>query len=409
LVKLRWVILALVVVLAAVLLPTRPAVAALDVQTTLADRLDQALRVRHVSRASTGALAIEIASGRVVYALHPSRPLRPASNVKLAVALTALDRLGPGYRIRTDVLGLGRRDGTEWRGSLALLGRGDPSLGRRDLGVLARRIRGLGIRVVTGRVVGDESYYDRRRVGPGWKPSWYKVESPPLSALVVARARVNGRTVDNPAYAAAAAFDAALGRAGVRVRYRPRVRSVPSRSALASVFSPRLAYVVRGMNKRSDNFYAEMLLKHLGATQRGAGTTYAGRTVVRRELSQRGIPLFGVRIADGSGLSRYNRLTGKALTALLLSARSDPALRTPFTRSLPIAGVDGTLEDRMERPPARGNVRAKTGTLNTASALSGYVAGRYVFSVVQNGSPIAWWYARLAQDRFARVLAAADG
>lgn len=407
--KLRWVILALVVVLAAVLLPARPAVAALDVQTTLADRLDQALRVRHVSRASTGALAIEIASGRVVYALHPSRPLRPASNVKLAVALTALDRLGPGYRIRTDVLGLGRRDGTEWRGSLALLGRGDPSLGRRDLGVLARRIRGLGIRVVTGRVVGDESYYDRRRVGPGWKPSWYKVESPPLSALVVARARVNGRTVDNPAYAAAAAFDAALGRAGVRVRYRPRVRSVRSRPALASVFSPRLAYVVRGMNKRSDNFYAEMLLKHLGATQRGAGTTYAGRTVVRRELSQRGIPLFGVRIADGSGLSRYNRLTGKALTALLLSARSDPALRTPFTRSLPIAGVDGTLEDRMERPPARGNVRAKTGTLNTASALSGYVAGRYVFSVVQNGSPIAWWYARLAQDRFARVLAAADG
>jgi serine-type D-Ala-D-Ala carboxypeptidase/endopeptidase (penicillin-binding protein 4) len=409
LVKFRWVILALVVVLAAVLLPARPAVAALDVQTTLADRLDQALRVRHVSRASTGALAIEIASGRVVYALHPSRPLRPASNVKLAVALTALDRLGPGYRIRTDVLGLGRQDGTEWRGSLALLGRGDPSLGRRDLGVLARRIRGLGIRVVTGRVVGDESYYDRRRVGPGWKPSWYKVESPPLSALVVARARVNGRTVDNPAYAAAAAFDAALGRAGVRVLYRPRVRSVPSRPALASVFSPRLAYVVRGMNKRSDNFHAEMLLKHLGATQRGAGTTYAGRRVVRRELSQRGIPLFGVRIADGSGLSRYNRLTGKALTALLLSARSDPALRTPFTRSLPIAGVDGTLEDRMERPPARGRVRAKTGTLNTASALSGYVAGRYVFSVVQNGSPIAWWYARLAQDRFARVLAAAGG
>jgi serine-type D-Ala-D-Ala carboxypeptidase/endopeptidase (penicillin-binding protein 4) len=410
LVKLRWVILVVVLALLALLLPARSAPAALDVRTTLTDRLDQALRVRHVSRRATGALAIEIASGKVVYALHSWRSLRPASNVKLTVALTALDRLGPRYRIRTDVLGLGRRDGTVWRGSLALVGHGDPSLGRRDLGTLARRIRALGIRAVTGRVVGDESYYDRRRVGPGWKPYWYKVESPPLSALVVSRALVNRRTVDNPAYAAAAAFDAALLRAGVRVRYAPRVRAAPSGAVqLAGVVSPRLAYLVGVMNKRSDNFYAEMLLKHLGAKLEGAGTTIVGRRVVREELGARGIPLYGVRIADGSGLSRYNRLTGRALAALLLSAWSDPALRSQFAWSLPIAGVDGTLEDRMERPPARGNVRAKTGTLNTASALSGYVAGRYVFSVVQNGSPIAWWYARLAQDRFARVLAAASG
>jgi D-alanyl-D-alanine carboxypeptidase/D-alanyl-D-alanine-endopeptidase (penicillin-binding protein 4) len=405
-VKLRWVLIASLA-LAATLLQPPSALAVLDGQTTLADRLGRALRVQHVPRASTGALAIDLRTGRVAYGLHASLSLRPASNVKLSVALAALARLGPTYRIRTDVLGVGRREGAVWRGWLALVGHGDPSLSRRDLRTLARRIRALGIRRVTGRVVGDESYYDRRRVGPGWKPSFYKLESPPLSALVVNRAVVNRITVSNPAWAAAKAFDAALERAGVQVRRPPRVWAAPGVAPLTRISSPPLAYLVRVMNKRSDNFFAEMLLKHLGATVRGAGTTRGGRQVVRDELLVRGVPLRGVRIADGSGLSRYNRLTPRALAALLISARSDPAFGTQFVRSLPIAGVDGTLEDRMERPPARGHVRAKTGTLTTASALSGYVAGRYVFSVVQNGRPLAWWYARLAQDRFARALAAA--
>ena len=74
--------------------------------------------------------------------------------------------------------------------------------------------------------------------------------------------------------------------------------------------------------------------------------------------------------------------------------------------SLPVAGVNGTLSDRMRRPPARGNVVAKTGTTQNASALSGYVRRRFVFSVLQNGNPVSALWARRAQDRFATVLAA---
>jgi D-alanyl-D-alanine carboxypeptidase/D-alanyl-D-alanine-endopeptidase (penicillin-binding protein 4) len=85
-----------------------------------------------------------------------------------------------------------------------------------------------------------------------------------------------------------------------------------------------------------------------------------------------------------------------------------PQLRGPFLAALPVAGVSGTLEDRMRRPPARGNVIAKTGTTSEASALAGYVRGRYVFAVLHNGHPISSWWARVAQDRFATVLAAAQ-
>ena len=115
----------------------------------------------------------------------------------------------------------------------------------------------------------------------------------------------------------------------------------------------------------------------------------------------------GLRIADGSGLSLYDRLTARALGELLISATSDSAIGSDFVASLPIAGVNGTLEDRMERLPAYRHVFAKTGTTDLASALSGYVRTRYVFSILQNGSPIPYYYARKAQDRFAQVLAGA--
>ncbi|MGH3041135.1 MAG: D-alanyl-D-alanine carboxypeptidase/D-alanyl-D-alanine endopeptidase [Gaiellaceae bacterium] len=373
---------------------------------TLSQRLDSALTIAGVSRARTGALAFDLDSGRVVYRLHRKRSLSPASNEKLGVALAALERLGPSYRIRTAALGDGSQTGSTWRGRVVLKGFGDPTLTTADLRRLVSQLRTAGIRRVTGRIVGDESYFDKRRTAGGWKASFYKHESPPLSALVVNRAKVNGRTVDNPALAAAKTFRRALVGAGVSVGGKAVAGLAPGGSpTLALVRSRTVMAIVRRMNKISDNFYAEMLVKHLGAKVRGAGTTAAGCRVIRRVLEARNVPLAGVRIADGSGLSRYNRATARALGALLVSAWRDPAVRTPFFSSLAIAGVDGTLEDRLRRPPARGRVRGKTGTTTAASALSGYVGSRYVFAILQNGSPISWSRARTAQDRFARVLA----
>jgi D-alanyl-D-alanine carboxypeptidase/D-alanyl-D-alanine-endopeptidase (penicillin-binding protein 4) len=113
-----------------------------------------------------------------------------------------------------------------------------------------------------------------------------------------------------------------------------------------------------------------------------------------------------VRIVDGSGLSVLDRLTANALTALLKIAWANPAIKPSLLAALPVAGVNGTLQDRMRKGPARGNVFAKTGTTSQASALSGYVRDRYVFAVLENGNPVSYWWARVAQDRFAQLLAA---
>jgi D-alanyl-D-alanine carboxypeptidase/D-alanyl-D-alanine-endopeptidase (penicillin-binding protein 4) len=372
----------------------------------LEKKLARALAVPHVSRARTAALVFDLQTGTTLYSVHDSLSLVPASNEKLAVTYAALVGLGPEFRIETDVVGRGELDGTVWRGSLVLVGHGDPTLSSRGLAVLAAQIGAAGIRSVTGAILGDESYFDSRRTAPGWKSWFYINESPPLSALTVDRAAYARRVWRNPALGAAFAFRAALRRAGVAVRGGTGTAAAPDTGVpLASIESPPLATILRWMDRVSDNFTAELLLKQLGILVADRGTTAAGAAYVAQALAGAGIPLAGVRIVDGSGLSQLDRVTARELAGILEAAWADDELRPVLFAALPVAGVSGTLSDRMRRRPARGNVVAKTGTTAIASALSGYVRRRYVFSVIQNGHPISTLWARLAQDRFATVLA----
>lgn len=395
----------LVGVALALLLAPGAAEARLDQATPLERKLARALAVPHVSSSRSAAVAFDLGSGEVVFSQNAGRSLAPASTAKLPLTYALLTALGPAFRIQTEVVGRGEQRGAVWHGDLVLVGRGDPTLSRGDLARLARLVRGKGIGRVTGSVVGDESWFDARRMAPGWKASFYIEQSPPLSALVVDRARYDGRISRNPALAAAAVFREELARAGIPAGRATTGGAGAYGLPLGAVVSPPLASMVRFMDRESDNFTAELLLKELGAVVAGRGSTVAGAQVVTRSLAAAGVPLAGVRISDGSGLSRLDRLTVNALVVLLEAAWSDPTVRGPFVAALPVAGISGTLEDRMRRPPARGRVAAKTGTTREASGLSGFVRGRYAFAILQNGNPVSSWWARVAQDRFATVLA----
>jgi D-alanyl-D-alanine carboxypeptidase/D-alanyl-D-alanine-endopeptidase (penicillin-binding protein 4) len=376
-------------------------------RTPLARKLSRALAVPHVDRSRSAALAVDLTTGKPVYVQNLRRPLIPASNEKLAVTYASLLALGPTFRFSTDVVGEGELEGQIWRGDVVLKGYGDPTLSTLDLLTLASQLYSQGIRRVAGRVVGDESFFDGRRTAPGWKPYFFMNESPPLSALTVDRARYRGYMTKNPALAAALSFRAALIRAGISVAGRALVgRADAAAVPLASNQSVPLDLVLRFMDHESDNFTAELLLKQLGAGVGPQGTTAAGAQVVHDLLTEQQIPLVGVRIVDGSGLSRLDRLTTEAVVGMLRSSWLDEELRETLLSALPVAGRSGTLDGRMRGTAAAGRVRAKTGTLNEASALSGYVRRRYAFSVIQNGSPVSIYWARRAQDRFAAVLAA---
>jgi D-alanyl-D-alanine carboxypeptidase/D-alanyl-D-alanine-endopeptidase (penicillin-binding protein 4) len=366
--------------------------------------LGRALAAPDIEPRRTSALAVDLETGQVVYGENTELPLLPASAEKLAVSFAALRLLGPGFRFRTEVLGDGALEGNVWEGDLGLVGHGDPTLAATDIEVLARGVAAWGIRRVTGRVLGDERHFDARRDAPGWKPAFLGVESRPLSALSVAG--VDFRGANGAAAASASALTAALERRGVAVAGEPRAGRAPTDGLpLALDLSDPLVSIVRHMNRESDNFVAEMVLKELGASVARRGSTTAGARVVRDELTAAGIPVSGVRIGDGSGLSLHDRLTAKTLVGILRVGARDVSIRDAFVTSLSVAGISGTLEKRLDRRPTRGRVIAKTGTTSAASALAGFIRRRYVFAILQNGSPVPYWSARAAQDRFVTVLA----
>jgi len=369
----------------------------------LATRLTQALASPYVPLSQTGAIAVDLQTGSVLYAHLGTTPFIPASNEKLTVTWAALVRLGPAYRFHTELYGVGTREGATWNGDVVLKGYGDPTLTSADLAGIAAQVRRAGITEITGRVRGDESYYDRVRDAPGWKHGFVPIESPPLSALIVDRAA--GWPALSPPLLAARTLTAALAKAGVQVDGRPGLGIAPSQAVpLGEDRSETLSKILRFMDHQSDNFTAEMLLKQLGAVAEGRGTTSAGARVVLATLAETGIPTQGLRLADGSGLSSLDRLTPAAIVGILHAAWLSDSLRAPFVQSLAVASISGTMRNRL--PQLRGAVRAKTGTTDLATALSGLVRERYAFAVLENGNPVAYWAARLAQDRFVTALAA---
>ncbi len=379
--------------------------------------LAQTKRIRRKEMAKAGAASgahvVDLESGRALYTEDASVPRIPASVEKLYTSAAALRSFGALGTISTDVLGSAAVDPATGvlTGNLYLRGNGDPSFNAVAAGLLADQlIERTGITEVDGRVIGDETAFDGLR-GPPSEGFRTSIWVGPLSALTFNRGFTGRRRPlfqASPPLFAAKAFTAALRSRGVRVRRSARTGASPEGAlTLAQGASPTIESLVAAMNVPSDNFYAETLIKALGAAFGKGGTTSAGAAVVRDDAARLGIRTTAV---DGSGLSRANRTSPKAVVALL-TAMDESELAPGFYNSLPIAGRSGTLVDRMRRSAARDDCRAKTGTLSNVSALAGYCetrsGGRVAFAFLMN-----YVYtpgARRLQDRMTAALARYDG
>ncbi len=369
----------------------------------------------------SGAYVVNLSRGGRVFGWKSGTPRILASNTKLFTTSAALARYGTEGTLGTEVLGRGRLDEEGiWRGDLYLRGGGDPTFGsgrftRRSyrsgatVERLAKSLDLAGIERVTGRVIGDESRFDSLRGGPdsGYGTSiWVG----PLSALSFNRGLANeggsAFQVNPPAFAASR-LDAALEARGVPVRRKPVAGRAPAGlDVVASVESPTMERLIKLTNKPSDNFFAETLVKDLALQARGRGTTAGGAGIAAAFARRVGS---GARLVDGSGLSRGNRASPYRVVRLL-GAMSRRDEFDSFIDSLPIAGKDGTLYDRMRRGAARFRCRGKTGTLSDVSALSGYCEARsgdtYAYSILMNG--IYPGTARAIQDRMVQAIAAVN-
>ncbi len=368
--------------------PTFAAAGASHPRAQAADLLGSSLdrSLRGAGRAS-GASVMDLTTGATLYANRAGVGRLPASVQKLWTTSTALLAFGPSTRLTTSVLADGRLSGTTLHGTLYLRGGGDPTFGSAGFDqvnygtgasvrtLVSALVRTLGLRTLDGSVVADESQFDARRgtAATGYRAS-PQVEGS-LSALVFNRdwADPYGQTLfPRPALQAGIQFAAALRAAGVHLSATPVRTGTTPASALpvAAVRSPAIADLVHLTNTPSDNFFAETLLKDLGAWYGAGGTTSAGAAVVRTTIAT----TFHLRprFDDGSGLSRYDRSSPGDVVSLLAQQQANPA----FTSSLAVAGETGTLKHELRGTAAQGRCRGKTGTLIDASSVAGYCRAR---------------------------------
>jgi len=370
--------------------------------------------------AASGLFVIDADTGRPVCARGAKRPRTLASNTKLFTTSAALTRLGPEYRIVTSLLSDGALDRRGvLHGSLWLQGAGDPTLGvpsfydryggglGTNLFALKAQLRRAGVRRVTGRLYEDDSVFDRLRgvADSGYATSPYIGPLSGLSFDSGYRGSISQGFASDPAKLAASKLARALRGAGISIRSRvARGVTPPGAQTLASVRSPTMSQIVAATDVYSNNFFAEMLVKLLGAHFGGAGTTAAGTGVVQRFARAHGS---GIHAVDGSGLTRGNRASPMQVVGLLRSIRRSQVGKE-LIGDLAVAGKSGTVEDRMHGTAAYGRCHVKTGTLSGVSALSGICESRSgrttIFSILMNGvSDLT--LAHYEQDKIAAAVA----
>lgn len=370
---------------------------------------------------ASGLEVMDAGTGQIVCQRAANTQRSLASNMKLFTTSTALARLGPEFRIPTRVLSAGTLDSQGvLHGSLYLQGGGDPVLGvpafyDRYLGglgtnlfALKPQIRAAGIRSVTGRLYADDTIFDRLR---GVAASGYSTSSEigPLSGLDFDAGYSSlsaSSFAADPAKLAASTLARALSNAGVEIPTQVALGATPpGAKRVAAVYSPTLTRIVDFTDVNSDNFFAEMLIKLLGARFGGAGSTAAGAAVITQFARQHGS---GLHAVDGSGLTHSGRASPSQVVDLLRSMRST-AVGETFAQDLALAGREGTVADRMHGTPADGRCRTKTGTLTGVSNLSGYCFNRdgrtMIFSILMGGVGDLE-LAHLEQDQIAGAVAA---
>ncbi|MEU6080480.1 D-alanyl-D-alanine carboxypeptidase/D-alanyl-D-alanine-endopeptidase [Streptomyces sp. NPDC047108] len=329
-------------------------------------------------------------SDQVVWGHKSATALMPASNAKLATATAALTAMGPDHRFTTKVV---YGDGT-----LTLVGGGDRLLTGEDVAELAKTaaagLKYAGVDSVKVRV--DDSLFAEPSLAEGWDKSYFPGDIAPVRSLVV-----DGHAVMDTSVDAGKVFAARLADQGVTVDGKvERKQSSPTDFPVAQHQSPTLSETVHRMLKTSDSNIAETLFRMTALATDRPATFEGGAESVRQILSERyGIPLDGLELHDGSGLSRADRIPA-SMIARILDLSTDPrnaATLGPVRDGLPVAGEAGSTLgpefgrfDDARSKCAVGNVSAKTGTLTGAMALSGVTQGQdgrwKVFSFMENDS-----------------------
>lgn len=455
--------------------------------------LDYAFDDPAFAEAHWGVVVQSLKNGEYLYVKNPHKNFIPASNMKLFTTATALVKLGPEHRFKTQIYHTGQIDEKGiLHGDLIIAGKGDPTLaGRYYKGEISKPLEfwadslvARNIKMIDGNIIGDDNYFEEEILGEGWswdyESDWYAAQISALSfndncmdifiasgdsLNTLAKFQLMPETnyvqvknkiltvrkgleqeisfhrkpgtnqvelrgaiafdsppkrdrfsIENPTLFTATIFKQVVEKRGIVVSGQAcdsddisdYIYSQSPDKLLFEYCSAPLWEIVDTINKTSQNLYAEILLRSLGAYFFGTGDAKHGIDVVKNFLKGIGIKTDQFLMYDGSGLSRLNMVTPTQIVMLLKYMKKHENGKY-FYDSLPIAGVDGTIINRMQQTAAHGNVRAKTGYVGHVRALSGYLvtadSEELAFSLIANNYSAPTSMANLIQDLVCERLA----
>jgi D-alanyl-D-alanine carboxypeptidase/D-alanyl-D-alanine-endopeptidase (penicillin-binding protein 4) len=385
--------------------------------------------------AQWGVLIVNPRTADTIYSRNAGKLFMPASNMKIITSAAALTLLGPDYTYKTTFLTDGEKRDSLLDGNLLVIGRGDPTVSDNMRGnativmdALADSVRAHGIRQVTGSLARVGNAFPDSIHGRGWQwedfGEYYgagvdelifnegmapTTMRPPPDTV---RDSLYSGPAKDPAKAYLDAFNDALVRKSIAVDGGVMDSILPTPIKMDTLFiltSLPLRQILPALLKPSQNQIAEILLKTIGLERGGMGTADSARKIVGQLLVSWGVQPDGFVIRDGSGLSRLDLVSPETIVRVLDRIQRDTAFAT-YYNALPIAGIDGTIKDRMKGTPAEGNVHAKTGSISAARSLSGYVTTadgeRLIFSILANNWTTPSNAVTTVADQIAEALAA---
>lgn len=324
---------------------------------SLKKRVKELLDDEIFDRTLVGIYIYDLTDDRPVFMHNERQCMRPASNEKIVTAVTALRRLGTDYQLGTELYA--KPAGEEGAAHLWIRGGYDPLFGAEDMQAFMQKLQEIGVTKVDGAIGLDLTMKDSKQWGWGW--CWDDDEVPLTPLLYDNRDKFVSE------------LKTAMNEAGFEWNGATRKDEVPDDAEQVCRRTHTIDQLLLPMMKRSDNSMAEALFYQIAASDSipRAGRKQAVRHVENliRELD---LDPAHYQIADGSGLSLYNYLSPELLGHLLRYAYNHEAIYNHLLPSMPVAGEDGTLRKRMKGTAAEGNVRAKTGTVEGVSTLSGY-------------------------------------
>lgn len=357
-------------------------------------RLDNMMYDRLLQNTQLGLLVYDLTAHQVVYQKNERQRMRPASVMKLVTSITALDMLGGDYQYHTGICYRGHLEGDTLVGDLYFVGGFDPTITRDDLRMMADTISRYGIHRIDGMLVSDLTMKDTLSYGSGW---CWDDDNDRLTPLLVDKKDQFMSIMMQEMRARGIQLSGTLARG-----------RLPQGCTEIYRYNSSIDKVLLRMMKQSDNLYAESMFYQVakGNSPRTATASDASGAVKRLAM-RLGLDPINYTIADGSGLSLYNYVSAEMIVALLRHAYQNREIYDHLYPSLPIAGVDGTLEKRMTKGKAFGNVHAKTGTVSGVSTLAGYCQasnGHTLCFAILNQGLIKASDGREYQDRVCEAL-----